>query len=123
MAHMQKEERVLFPMIRAIESGGVAPSGAAPRELGMPVAAMMHDHDDAGRDLERMRALTGGYTPPADACNTYRALFDGLAQLERDMHAHVHKENNILFPRALRAEAAAPGRGECAGGTGSCTCR
>ena len=52
-----------------------------------------------------MRALTRDFTPPADACNTYRALLSGLAELEADMHAHVHKENNILFPR-LRAAAA-----------------
>jgi regulator of cell morphogenesis and NO signaling len=52
-----------------------------------------------------MRGLTGGYTPPDDACTTYRALLDGLADLEADMHRHVHKENNILFPRAGAVEA------------------
>lgn len=103
-AHMAKEERVLFPMVRAIERGERPEVG--PGRLEMPVSAMVHEHDDAGRDLERMRELTGGYTPPEWACNTYRALFDGLARLERDMHTHVHKENNILFPRALAAEAA-----------------
>ena len=50
-----------------------------------------------------MRALTDGYTPPPDACNTYRALLGGLAELEVDMHQHVHRENNILFPGALAA--------------------
>jgi regulator of cell morphogenesis and NO signaling len=96
--HMLKEETLVFPMIRAIERG--EPTAAAD-ELSSPVQLMEEEHDNAGRALERMRELTDGYTPPLAACNTYRALFDGLAQLEGDMHAHVHKENNILFPRAL----------------------
>jgi regulator of cell morphogenesis and NO signaling len=32
-------------------------------------------------------------------------MVDGLAQLERDMHQHVHKENNVLFPKSLALEA------------------
>ena len=66
----------------------------------------MSEHQDAGAVLERFRALTGGYAAPADACNTYRALLDGLARLEADMHRHVHLENEILFPRASAAESA-----------------
>ena len=97
MEHMQKEDRVLFPMIRSIERGE-RPS-AGPGKLSMPVSMMMHEHTDAGRSLEHMRELTKGFKPPMDACNTYRALFDGLAEVEQDTHAHVHKENNILFPR------------------------
>ena len=55
-------------------------------------------------DVERMHALTNGYTPPEGACNTFRAMLDALASFERDMHEHVHKENNVLFPRALQRE-------------------
>lgn len=102
--HMQKEEKVLFPMIRSIGRGVLPDVG--PGRLGMPVAMMEHEHDDAGRAMDRMRELTDGYTPPPGACNSYLALFDRLARIEQDMHAHVHKENNILFPRALAAEAA-----------------
>jgi regulator of cell morphogenesis and NO signaling len=102
--HMLKEETIAFPMIRAIERGERADAG--PEDLGCPISVMVQEHDEAGRALEKMRELTSDYTPPMAACNTYRALFDSLAQLERDMHAHVHKENNILFPRALQAEAA-----------------
>jgi regulator of cell morphogenesis and NO signaling len=65
---------------------------------------MVREHEDAGEALAQLRELTNGYTPPADACNTYRAMYDALHELERDMHQHVHKENNILFPKATRAE-------------------
>jgi regulator of cell morphogenesis and NO signaling len=54
-----------------------------------------------------MRELTGGYEPPADACNTYRAMLDGLAELERDTHLHIHEENNVLFPKVRAAETSA----------------
>ena len=69
-----------------------------------PIRVMEHEHDDAGAALARMRELTSGFTAPADACNTFRAALDGLAELERDMHQHVHKENNILFPAAVALE-------------------
>jgi regulator of cell morphogenesis and NO signaling len=69
-----------------------------------PIRVMIREHDDAGNALERMRELTRGFVPPGDACNTYRAYFDALATLERDMHRHVHKENSVLFPKALEAE-------------------
>jgi regulator of cell morphogenesis and NO signaling len=68
---------------------------------------MVMEHDSAGDALQKMRQLTRDYSVPADACNTYRAALDALATLEADMHQHVHKENNILFPRAIAAEAAA----------------
>jgi len=59
------------------------------------------EHDKAGAALERLKALTDNYTPPEWACNTYRALYDGLAQLEKHTYQHVHQENNVLFPKAL----------------------
>jgi regulator of cell morphogenesis and NO signaling len=67
---------------------------------------MEHEHDEAGAALARLRTLTQGYTPPEDACPTFRAMFDGLAELEADLHLHIHEENNILFPRARATEAA-----------------
>ena len=66
---------------------------------------MEFEHDQAGAALKRMRELTDGYTPPDWACNTYRAMLGALARLERDMHQHVHKENNVLFPRAIAMES------------------
>jgi regulator of cell morphogenesis and NO signaling len=71
---------------------------------------MIREHEDAGDALARIRTLTDNFVLPADACNTYRALFDSLQQLERDMHQHVHKENNILFPKAIRQERLLAGR-------------
>ena len=67
---------------------------------------MEHEHDSAGAALARMRQLTGDYAPPQDACNTYRAMLATLEEFEADMHQHIHKENNILFPRAVAKEAA-----------------
>jgi regulator of cell morphogenesis and NO signaling len=99
--HMAKEEQILFPLITWIESGDVPPT---PFVL-QPIRVMEAEHDDAGRAISEMRRLTGGYAVPADGCNTYRAAMAGLTELEADMHAHVHKENNILFPRAARLVA------------------
>jgi regulator of cell morphogenesis and NO signaling len=90
-SHMMKEERVLFPLIRQ----GRGAMAAA------PVSVMEHEHDSAARALGRLRELTDGYEVPRDACNTWRALWHGLADLERAMHEHIHLENNVLFPRAL----------------------
>jgi regulator of cell morphogenesis and NO signaling len=70
-----------------------------------PIRVMEYEHDSAGTALERIRALTNGYRAPGDACATFRALVDGLAELEGDLHRHIHKENNILFPRAAELEA------------------
>ena len=69
-----------------------------------PIEVMVREHEDAGDALARIRALTDDFTCPPDACNTYRAMYDSLHQLEQDMHQHVHKENNILFPKAMRLE-------------------
>jgi len=109
ISHAAKEEQVLFPLITWIESGDVPPT---PFVL-QPIKVMEAEHGDAGRALSEMRRLTGGYAVPADGCNTYRAAMAGLAELEADTHAHVHKENNILFPRAARlvAEAGVHGGG------------
>ncbi|MEP0841441.1 MAG: iron-sulfur cluster repair di-iron protein [Phycisphaerae bacterium] len=102
--HMAKEEQVLFPLVRLLESSTALPSFHC-GSVANPIRVMEHEHDDAGAALTRMRRLTGGYAPPPEACNTYRALLDGLAELEADLHRHIHKENNILFPRAAALEA------------------
>ena len=99
--HMIKEEQVLFPAIQAMVRGE-----SAPMPLDGPIACMLQEHDDAGEALARMRELTNGFTPPPDACNTYRALFAGLAELEEDLHVHIHLENSVLFPAARALEAA-----------------
>jgi regulator of cell morphogenesis and NO signaling len=69
-----------------------------------PIRMMEHEHEIAGDALAIIRTATNQYAVPEDGCNTYRALLDGLHTLELDMHRHVHKENNILFPRAIELE-------------------
>ena len=103
-SHMQKEEVVLFPICRQLDLAG-GPQRFHCSSVQNPIAVMIREHDDAGEALARMRRLTNDYTPPLDACNTYRALFDSLRQLEQDMHRHVHKENSILFPKTAELEA------------------
>jgi regulator of cell morphogenesis and NO signaling len=102
--HMMKEERILFPLCRQFDTAQGLPESHC-GSVNNPIAVMIREHEDAGDALARLRELTDGYAPPADACNTFRAMYDSLHQLERDMHQHVHKENNILFPRAARAES------------------
>jgi len=104
-SHMQKEEQILFPLCRKLEQGGAGAAASHCGSVQNPIRVMIMEHDHAGNALEQMRALTDDYTPPAEACNTYRAMLDALAVLEHDMHQHVHKENNILFPKAVRVEA------------------
>jgi regulator of cell morphogenesis and NO signaling len=103
-SHMLKEEQVLFPMVRQLDASDEAPQLHC-GSLANPIRQMESEHDDAGMGLEQLRQLADGFTPPEWACNTYRAMLDALACLERDMHLHIHKENNVLFPRALEMEA------------------
>lgn len=93
LLHMQKEEEVLFPMIR---------SGRG-RMARMPVQIMAAEHDDHGENLARIRELAHDFEPPPEACGTWRALYLGLAELERALMTHIGLENNVLFPRALQS--------------------
>jgi len=98
--HLHKEEGILFPLVRQLEAGeaGALPGGA----IAHPIRVMEAEHEHAGQAVARLRALTDDFTPDAAACNTHRALLAGLGEFEGDLHRHVHKENNVLFPRALR---------------------
>jgi regulator of cell morphogenesis and NO signaling len=104
--HMVKEERILFPAIRALERAG-APQSFPFGSVANPIRVMEDEHDHAGACLARIRELTADFRVPDGACNTYRVMLDSLHELEADMHQHVHKENNILFPRAADLEARA----------------
>lgn len=109
IAHMAKEEQVLFPHIVALADA--VPRGeavAAPPfpSIEFPIRMMEEEHESAGEVMARIREITEGYTPPADGCVTYRVCFQELRAFEQDLHAHVHLENNILFPKA-RALASA----------------
>jgi regulator of cell morphogenesis and NO signaling len=94
-SHMKDEEENIFPAIRKLEVK------QEPSILARSIAKLENEHDNAGGVLAQFKTLTDQYRVPEWACNTFRALYDGLKQLEQNMHQHVHKENNILFPRAL----------------------
>lgn len=109
VAHMAKEDVVLFPAIVSLASGTAPEHGADWTWIDQPIGAMEDEHAAAGAALARIAELTGGYTPPDDACPTFRGLYHGLSELEREMHLHVHLENHILFPRAAAlARSGAP---------------
>ncbi len=101
--HMLKEEHILFPYIERLEQGGPRPQSCF-GTVRHPIANMIAEHDDAGALLQRIRELARGYALPAGACASYQALYRELQDFERDLHQHVHLENNILFPRAVALE-------------------
>jgi regulator of cell morphogenesis and NO signaling len=90
--HMQKEEQILFPLFRSSRAHMAA----------MPVQMMEEEHHDHALNLARIRELTGDLKAPPEACGTWSALYLGLADLEQQVMEHIHLENNVLFPRALR---------------------
>lgn len=94
--HMRREEIRVFPAIGRVET-------RPDDELPALIERLVDEHEAVAVLLEKLRHLTDGYTVPADGCNAYRMTMEGLAQLERDTFEHVHKENNVLFPRALAA--------------------
>ncbi len=102
-AHMTKEERVLFPYIEMLVDEGAG----SPRfgTIASPIACMRAEHEDCASMLERLRVLTNGYTPAAGACETHRALWESLRELDEDLCVHMVIENDILFPRAIALES------------------
>lgn len=102
--HMSKEEQVLFPAIRTIEQTKSVPAFPF-GSVDNPIRMMEHEHDVAGQALKEMRAASSGFTLPEDGCNAFRAVLDALQELEHDLHRHIHKENNVLFPRASQLAA------------------
>lgn len=106
-SHMIKEEQILFPFIAAAAEAAESGRSAPPAPFGSiesPIAMMEHEHEAAGAAMASIRALTGGYTTTEDGCTTYRVALQELEAFERDLHTHVHLENNILFPKALRLQ-------------------
>lgn len=106
-SHMRKEELILFPFIRQMikskKDGSILP---APHfgTVQNPIEMMKHDHSAEGERFETISEITNGYLPPADACNTYRITFAMLEEFEKDLHTHIHLENNILFPGVIVLE-------------------
>jgi regulator of cell morphogenesis and NO signaling len=102
--HSFKEEQVLFPMCRQLETATQKPQFHC-GSVHNPISVMESEHDDLGVALTKMRELTSDYLAPDDACTSYKVLFAGLLALEKDLHMHIHEENNILFPTVKAAEA------------------
>jgi regulator of cell morphogenesis and NO signaling len=105
-AHMKKEELILFPFIRkmALSENTIfePPRGM---KVEAPINMMKHEHEIEGERFHQIAKLSNNYTPPPEACNTYRVTYSLLKEFEQDLHLHIHLENNILFPRALAMEA------------------
>jgi regulator of cell morphogenesis and NO signaling len=105
--HLMKEELVLFPYVERMEESVLQKEPILPQPFGSvqnPVSMMEHEHDSAGSALRALRAGSNGFVPPTDGCTSYQVLYRSLAELEADLHQHIHLENNILFPRAIALE-------------------
>jgi regulator of cell morphogenesis and NO signaling len=105
--HMKKEELILFPFIKKMVNATLTDEMIAQPHFGTvenPIAMMMHEHDAEGERFRKIATLTSNYTPPADACNTYKVTFAMLQEFEQDLHKHIHLENNILFTKATKLE-------------------
>jgi regulator of cell morphogenesis and NO signaling len=106
-SHLTKEEQILFPAIKGIDAFMAGQSARPVVHCGSvanPIRQMEREHEGAGGLLAGMRALTGGYRLPDDACQTFGALYEALEGLESDLHQHIHLENNVLFPRSVAQE-------------------
>jgi regulator of cell morphogenesis and NO signaling len=106
-SHMFKEEQILFPYLQRLEQAALEGGPAIRPPFGTvanPIRMMMAEHDNAGELLKRIRSASRDFALPEAACLTYEALYRGVEEFERDLHLHVHLENNILFPRAMELE-------------------
>ncbi|TSJ38962.1 iron-sulfur cluster repair di-iron protein [Fluviicola chungangensis] len=105
--HMKKEELVLFPFVRKMAKAKQENTILDTPHFGTvgnPIQMMMHEHTTEGERFRKIETLSNNYTPPQDACNTYRVTFALLKEFEQDLHLHIHLENNILFPKAIELE-------------------
>jgi iron-sulfur cluster repair di-iron protein len=105
--HLAREEREVFPEIVAAQARALEKTSdrtAASKSVRDPVGQLEQEHANAGTTLARLREVTNNYTLPSDACPTFKALYDELQQMEADLHQHIHLENNVLFPRALKLD-------------------
>jgi regulator of cell morphogenesis and NO signaling len=107
ISHMHKEEKILFPIVKYLadsEKFNEKPRTAGFGTIKNPIRQMEAEHDNAGNAMHQIRELTNNYTLPEDACTTFAITYKELDDFEKDLHKHVHLENNILFPRAIELE-------------------
>ena len=105
--HMKKEELILFPYIKrmvTVKNNGDTLSHPPFGTVLNPIQMMKHEHDNEGERFRKIRELSNNYTPPQDACNTYKVTFAMIDEFEQDLHKHIHLENNILFQAAENLE-------------------
>ncbi|AWV98810.1 iron-sulfur cluster repair di-iron protein [Arcticibacterium luteifluviistationis] len=106
-AHMKKEEFILFPFVRKMVQNKSGSGSVTSPQFGTvenPIDMMKHEHEAEGERFEKIAALSNNYTPPADACSTYTVTYALLKEFQEDLHLHIHLENNILFPQAIKME-------------------
>jgi len=107
LIHMQKEEKMLFPYIKKmvlVQKNELEFPHPPFGSVSSPVAVMEAEHENAGKLIHELRKTANNFTPPDDACTTFRILYSELAEFESDLHIHIHLENNILFPKAIELE-------------------
>ena len=107
LAHMNKEELILFPYIKQLVKAKKEGSTLSRPHFGTvnnPIQMMEYEHENAGDIFKSIAKLSNDYTPPDEACNTFRALYAKLEEFEQDLHKHIHLENNILHPKAITLE-------------------
>lgn len=107
LQHMQKEEQILFPLIKKMAESKIALTefGASHRPtVQTPISVMKQEHEAEGERFEKISAMTNNYAIPEDACNSFSYAFQKLQEFEQDLHRHIHLENNILFPEAIKLE-------------------
>jgi len=106
-AHLQKEEKMLFPYIKSLvnlKKNNVEMQYPPFGTVKNPVNVLEHEHENAGEILGLLKTLSNNYSTPEDACTTYKVLYSELNEFESDLHTHIHLENNILFPKAIKLE-------------------
>lgn len=106
-AHMKKEEVILFPYVKQLVKARKEGLSIPLPHFGTvnnPIQMMFQEHENAGDVFKEIAKLSNNYTPPSEACNTFRALYSKLEEFEQDLHQHIHLENNILFPKAIQLE-------------------
>jgi regulator of cell morphogenesis and NO signaling len=105
--HMKKEELILFPFITEMMNATKSHDSIQQPHFGTvnnPITMMMEEHNAEGERFRKIADLTNNYTPPADACNTYKVTYAMLEEFEQDLHKHIHLESNILFPKTKSLE-------------------
>ncbi|KAA0208054.1 MAG: iron-sulfur cluster repair di-iron protein [Ignavibacteriaceae bacterium] len=112
LSHMPKEEQILFPYIKEMVTAkrdNQAPPPAAFGSIENPIRMMEAEHTSTGDNMKKIRELSGNFVPPEDACASYTYLYNKLEEFEKDLHQHIHLENNILFPKSIKLEKESQG--------------